>query len=248
MITNTLELKHTAVELYWDLPSADSIHGEIGLNTDGQTLLEDTVTVTDAGIDLLSLSFGIETEDNIHISWDNNNGVISNFEWSGKLLNLQNLDLVVHLPGDIMTLTADFDIGETGALELELNKPVDVQFINVDTHRFKMDGQVKFNANAPLRINWRWGELGYFTINTYGQNLGDDFRLKFYWDPTAQSNYRYGFNISATQFLNTYVNISWYKAPGQTIPTIWLIGNPFPLNWGTWDKTLLWDYQWWQVT
>jgi hypothetical protein len=248
MISNSIELKHTSVELYWDLPSPDSIHGEIGLNTDGETLLEDTITVTDAGIELLSLNFGIQTEDNIHISWDNNNGVISNFEWSGKLLSLQNLDLSVHLPGDIMTLSADFNIGESGAVEIELNKPVEVQFVDVNTQRFKMDGQIKFNANSPLRINWQWGELGYFTVNTYGQNLGDDFGLKFYWDPTASSNYRYGFNFSATQFLNAYVNISWYKGAGQTFPTIWIIGNPFPGNWANWHKWLLWDYQWWQVS
>ena len=248
IISNTLELKHTTVELYWDLPSPDSIHGEVGLNTNEQTLLEDTITVTDAGIELLSLSFGIQTEDNMHIAWDNNNGVISNFEWSGKLLNLESLDLSVHLPGDIMTLSADFDIGESGAVELELNKPVEVQFVDVETQRFKMDGQIKFNANKPLRINWKWGELGYFTVNTYGQNLGDNFGLKFYWDPTASANFRYGFNVSATQFLNTYVNISWYKGTGQTFPTIWVIGNPFPGNWANWHKWLLWDYQWWQVS
>ena len=248
MITNTLELKHTSVELYWDLPSTDNIHGEIGLNTDEQTLLEDTITVTDAGIELLSLSFGIQTEDNIHISWDNDNGVISNFEWSGKLLSVQDLDLSVHLPGDIMTLNADFDIGDSGAIELELNKPVEVNFVDIETNRFKMDGQIKFNANAPLRINWQWGELGYFTINTNGQNLGDDFELKFFWDPAAQSNYRYGFNISATQFLDIYVNVSWYRGVGDIFPTIWVIGNPFPTNWISWNKYLLWDYQWWQVS
>lgn len=247
-ITNSLELKHTYIEFYWDLPSSESNHGELGMNTNGDEFIHNTLSVMDGGTALLSLGIGIQTNDHIHLGWDNNNGLISNFEWSGNILKLADLTLAVNLPGDLMTINAAFNVGEQGALQLELNKPVDVQFVNVETSRFKIDGHVKFNPNSPIRISWKWGQLGYFTVNTFGQNIGDDFGLKLFWDPANQGNYKYGFNVSAPSFLNTYLNISWFKAANQTFPTIWIIGNPFPGNWGSWHRWLLWDYQWWHVS
>jgi len=89
--------------------------------------------------------------------------------------------------------------------------------------------------------------MGYFTVDTHGQAIGEDFSLKLYWDPEGGSNYRYGFNVSAPDFLETYFDVDWWKGSGVLLPRFYVIWNPLPSNWGQWEKTLLWDYEWYEV-
>ena len=119
-------------------------------------------------------------------------------------------------------------------------------FIDVENDRFKINGYVSFFAQRPLDISWEWGELGHFTIDTHSEPIGDEFSLRLYWDPSGQSNYKYGFNVTAPEFLETYFQVSWYKNEDLLIPYIWIVGD-LPINWDSWEKTLLWNYEWWQV-
>lgn len=246
-IVDTIELNNELIEVYWDLPIPEDSHAEIGLNTGGNEIFHNTLSLVEDSVELLSLGIGIQIGDNFHISWDNDDGVISNFEWGGNILNLPDFYVSVNLPGDVLTITGDWIVGDEGSFSLELNRDVDIDFVNVETDRFKVDGHISFNANCPLDISWEWGELGHFTVDTHGQAIGEDFSLSFYWDPAGTSNYRYGFTVAAPEFLDTYFHVDWWKDEQTFLPRFWVIWYPLPSNWNQWDKTLLWDYEWYEV-
>lgn len=245
-ISNTLELKNDLIELYWNLPDQHNPHAELGVNTEGDEIFYNTLSVVDNSVEILSIGVGIAITDHFHIAWDNNDGIISNFEWSGRPVTLSSLDVAVHLPGDVFTFMGEWHVGEEGSIGLEFNKDIDVHFVDVETNHFKVLGHISFFENRPLSISWQWGELGHFTINTYNQPLGDQSSLKLLWDPSGQANYRFGFNITAPEILETYLQISWYKDPEFLIPCFWFIGD-LPLNWNEWEKWLLWNYDWWEI-
>ena len=246
-IVDTIELNNELIEVYWDLPTSRDSHGEIGLNTGGNEVFLNTLSLVEDDVELLSLGIGIQIGDNFEISWDNIDGDIKNFKWSGNIINLPQFYVSVNLPGDVLTISADLIIGQEGSFGLELNRDVDVNFIDVNTDRFKINGHVSFNANSPLDVSWKWGEIGYFTVDTNGQAIGDDFSFGLYWDPSASSNYRYGFILDAPEFLETYFHVDWWKDNDTFLPMFWVIWNPVPLNWDQWGKTLLWDYEFYQV-
>lgn len=246
-IVDTIDLNNELIEVYWDRPTPEDSHAEIGLNTGGNEIFLNTLSLVEGSVEVLSLGIGIQIGDNFHISWDNDGGVISNFEWSGNIINLPQFYVSINLPGDVLTIDGEWIVGDEGSFGLELNRDVDINFVNVETERFKVDGHVSFNANCPLDISWEWGEMGYFTVDTHGEAIGEDFSLKFYWDPEGGSNYRYGFNVSAPEFLETYFDVDWWKDGGTLLPRFWVIWDPLPSNWGQWEKTLLWDYEWYEV-
>ncbi|MFO7677288.1 MAG: hypothetical protein R6V50_02745 [Thermoplasmatota archaeon] len=246
-LVDTIELNNEFIEVYWDRPTVDSTYAEIGVNTGGNQIFLNTLSLFEDDVEVLSFGIGIQIGDHFHICWDNDNGVISNFQWSGNIINLPQLYVSMNLPGSLFTIQADLIIGTQGSVSLEFNQDVVVNFIDVETEKFKVNGHISFYGNRPLDISWEWGELGFFAVNTYGKSIGEDFSLKFYWDPSGNSNYRYGFNISAPTFLNTYLHVDWWKDPNLFLPRFWVIWNPLPYNWDQWERTLLWNYEWYEV-
>jgi hypothetical protein len=246
-IVDTIELNNQLIEVYWDLPTPEDSHAEIGLNAGGTELFHNTLSLVENSVELLGFGIGIQIGNNFNISWDNDGGVISNFEWSGDILNLPNFYVSVYLPGDFLTISAELQLEDSGSFGLEFNQDVDVNFVDIETSRFKIDGNVAFYADRQLDIEWDWGELGYFTIDTHDQPIGEDFSLYFYWDPEAGGNYRYGFMVSAPDLFDTYFHVDWWKDDQTLLPRFWVIWDPLPSNWNQWDKALLWDYVWYDV-
>ncbi|RLF57057.1 MAG: hypothetical protein DRN27_08485, partial [Thermoplasmata archaeon] len=246
-VSDTVDLNNELIDLYWDLPTDEDSHAEIGLNTGGNEIFHNTLSLIEDSVELLSLGIGIQIGDNFHISWDNDDGVISNFEWSGNIRSLPEFYVAVNLPSDVLTIDGEWIVSEEGSLGLEFNRDVDINFVNVETERFKIDGHIQFNENCPLDISWDWGETGYFTIDTHNQAIGEDFSVSFYWDPSGTSNYRYGFTAGAPEFLETYFHVDWWKDEQYLLPRFWVIWDPLPTNWNSWEKTLLWDYESYEV-
>jgi len=243
-ITDTLEFKNDYIELYWDLPNDGNTHAEISLITAGDEMFYNTISVVDDSYELLSLGIGIQTEDHFFVSWENNGGQISNFEWSGRVLSLSSLDLSVHLPGDLFTISGTWNIGESGAFNIEINKPVIITFVDVESDRFKVDGYISFYGDRQLDVSWRLQEEGYFRVTTNGEPLGEVASFSVLWDPNHQSNYKYGFMVTAPDFLECNFNISWTTE--HTFPYIWIAGE-LPSNWLQWEKWLLWKYEWYDI-
>ena len=88
-------------------------------------------------VELFHIGFGIQTDDHYILSWDYANGQITNFNWSGKLLRLTDVDIAVNLVGEVFTVSADFTVGQSGSVELQFNKNVAVTFADTASETFQ---------------------------------------------------------------------------------------------------------------
>jgi len=243
-LRNSLELKNPMTDLYWDLATTDDPHAVINLTTDGDQLLTDTLSVTDNNHNIINITVGIQTDDHFCLSWDNNNGQIQNFRWSGRLVRLSNLALAVDLPGDYLTIQGSWQMGGGGAVDLAINKPVVVTFADVQTPRFQILGYLSFAASRHLSVRWDFSSIGYLRVNTFGQPLGDAAGLKIFFDPNDQGNYQYGFNASTSSFLQADFNVSWDT--NYLIPRVWVAGT-LPVNWwSSWNAAVMLNSVWYQ--
>ena len=244
ILDDTLEFRNNYLELFWQLPTQTNAHVELGLITAGGQLFHNTISVVDDGTELFHLGFGIQTDDEYVMSWDYLNGQISNFEWSGRLLQLTDVDIGVNLAGELFTISADIDVGQAGSIELQFNKAVAVTFVDTATQTFNIQGNVSINANRRLQISWELGDTGHFTVYTFGQPLGEQFNLEVGYDPQQTGNYQYGFRLLGEQFIEITRTIQWYSVNGSLV-RIWVLGDePIP---GDWTLEVLWNGQWYSV-
>jgi len=244
ILDDTLEFKNNYLELIWQLPTQTNPHTQLGLITRGGELFHNTISVVDNGVELFHIGFGIQTDDQYIISWDYVNGQITNFNWSGKLLRLTDVDIAVNLAGDVFTVSADITVGQTGAVELQFNKAVAVTFVDTASESFKIHGNVSINANRRLQLSWELGESGHFTVYTFGQPLGDQFNLEVGYDPQHTGNYKYGFRLIGEHLICITSQIQWYAVNGQLV-RIWVLSDvPLP---GDWTLQVLWNSQWYTV-
>ncbi len=244
VLDNTLEFRNNYLRLYWQLPTETNPHTELGLITAGGQMFHNTISVVDNDVELFHLGFGIQTDDHYIISWDYINGQITNFQWSGRLLRLTDVDIGVNLAGESFTVSADIDVGESGTVELQFNKAVAVTFVDAASETFKIHGNVSINASRRLQLSWELGESGHFTVYTFGQPLGEQFSLEVGYDPQHTGSYKYGFRLIGEHFIQITRTIQWYAVNG-TLVRIWILGDePIP---GDWTLQVLWNGQWYPV-
>ena len=243
-LADTLEFSNNYLELYWELPTSTNTHVELGLITEGGQMFHNTISLVDNGIELFHIGVGIKTDDHYVISWDYINGLITNFQWSGKLFRLTDVDIRVNLAGEMFTVSADIDVGQSGSIELQFNKAVAVTFADTASQTFKIQGVVSLNATRRLHLGWELGESGYFTIYTFGEPLGDAFNLEVGYDPQHTGSYQYGFRLMGQHFIQITRTIQWYSVNGSLV-RIWILGDqPLP---GDWTLQVLWNSQWYSV-
>ena len=244
ILQDTLEFNNDYLELIWQLPTSTNIHAQVGLITGGGEMFHNTISVTDNTVELLRIGLGIQTNDHFILSWDYVNGKISNFNWSGKLLHLSDVDVALNLAGEVFTLDANLSVGQGGNVELQFNKDVTVTFIDTASDVFKIHGDVSLHANRRLQVSWELGDSGHFTVYTYNQPLGDEFTLEVGYDPQHTGNYVYGFRLTGQQFIQITRTIQWYSENGNLV-RIWVLGDePIP---GDWTLELLWNSQWYTI-
>jgi hypothetical protein len=244
VLGDTLEFQNNYIRLFWQLPTQTNTHAQLGLITSGGEMFHNTISVIDEGTELFHVGFGIQTDDQYIISWDYANGQISNFQWSGQLLRLTDVDIGVNLAGEFFTISADIDVGQSGNVELQFNKAVSVTFVDTASETFKIHGDVSMNASRRLQLSWALGESGHFTVYTFGQPLGEQFSLEVGYDPQHTGNYQYGFRLLGEHFIQITRTIQWYAVNG-TLVRIWVLGDePIP---GDWTLEVLWNGQWYSV-
>jgi hypothetical protein len=244
ILDDTLEFNNNYLELIWQLPTQTNTHVQLGLITAGDELFHNTISVVDDGVELFHIGFGIQTDDQYIISWDYINGQITNFNWSGRLLRLTDVDIAVNIAGDVFTVSADITVGQAGAVELQFNKAVAVTFVDTASESFKIHGNVAVNANRRLQLSWELGESGQFTVYTFGQPLGDQFNLEVGYDPQHTGNYKYGFRLIGEHLIRITSTIQWLAVNGSLV-RIWVLSDvPLP---GDWNLTVLWNSQWYSV-
>ncbi len=244
ILDDTLEFNNNYLEFYWQLPTQTNTHSELGLITAGGQMFHNVISVVDNEDELFHIGFGIQTDDHYIISWDYINGKITNFEWSGKLFRLTDVDIGVNLAGEVFTISADIDVGQSGSVELQFNKAVAVTFVDTASETFSIHGNVSINATRRLQLSWELGDTGHFTVYTFGQPIGNQFNLEVGYDPQHTGNYKYGFKLTGDHFIQITRTIQWYSVNG-TLVRIWILGDePIP---GDWTLQVLWNGQWYSV-
>ena len=245
LITGVLKLNNGGGRASFDLPSNGDSNFAIGLDTNGIPLFGFSLTVVDTSLDkkVLYVSVDAIATDDFYITFDSSQGSIKNFRWHGFIKQL--IDLVVSI--DFQGLNAEFNgswiIGENGSLELKINKPIEINFGNITSDEFKFNGYISLNEDSFLKLEWKWGETGYFMVYT-SKPIGDSLYFDIGYGPQEDGVYEYGLKASATDFLDIKRTIMWDTEDGH-IPRIWILGDkPFPGNWDVW---LLWKYEWYEV-
>jgi hypothetical protein len=244
-ITSVLELYDGYGLASFDLPSDDDPHVLVGLDTGGTRLfgLMLTVVDTEASKQVFSITVEAIATDDLSISFDYTDGAVSNLVWSGRITEIVDLVISLYFEGADFIIGATWSIGEKGLLELQLNKPIEVTFADIENTEFKLSGFVSLNENSYIKIEWEWGPTGYFMIYTR-EPIGDMLHFELGYGPVKNSFHQYGFNITGTDFLDVKRTVMWDTENG-IIPRIWILGdNPFP---GEWDVWLLWNHQWYEV-
>jgi hypothetical protein len=245
-ITSTLKIEDGHGKVSFDLPSEDSRHIEVGLDTNNNVMfgIELSIVNTETNVEVLYVSVdGIATDD-LMISWDDDgSGGVTNFKWSGRITKLINLVISINFRGLYFDISTSWTLGESGFFELRLKKDLEVTFVDIETSEFKMYGHISLYADRFLKIDWEWGETGHFTIYT-PEPIGESLYLEFGYGAQQEGVYQYGFKITATDYLWLTRTIMWDTENG-VVPRIWILGDePLPGNWDVW---LLWKYKWYEV-
>jgi len=238
----------------FDLPSGGSNHVMFGLDTNGQSFLgwEFDLIDTTSGQRVLEFDVdGIATQD-LKVSWDQSGGSISNFKWQGKVTKFIGLKLSVNYQSADLDITGTWEFLEGGQFLFELNKPVEVTFVDMESETFKIYGFISLYADRKLKLEWELieGETGnpagngWFMIYTFGQPIGNEFHLEIAYAPNADWNYQFGFKLDGYDFIDITRTIVW-QTDDRIIPRIWILGdNPLP---GDWTIKVLWKGEWYDV-
>jgi hypothetical protein len=248
MLSSQLILKDGLVHLFWDLPTENDSRVALGVDTNDNAMLASSFSLSNriTNANILSLAFeGIAT-DNLHLSWNYDDaGKVKDFEWRGKVTKILDFSASVIFEDISLDITGSWTLGQSGSFDLEFSLPVEVTFVDITSEQFSLQGSIALYEDRYLKIEWDLGQTGYFTVYT-PEPVGDSLNLEFGYNyGIEQQEYRYGFRLTATDFLVISRTIMWDTQNG-IIPRIWILGDdPLPGNWNVW---LLWDYQWYEVT
>lgn len=255
--TFTLQTNNDFINVTLDLPDEESYHTSLDFDTTRDIEFGNVITVfdTDRSVELLRFYFaGEKTVDGtLHVSWDyTESGAIVNFQWTRirRCLRIHSLELMVHPPshGQALTMTANWDIGESGSLYISLNKQVGVPIIEIRTDWIRCYSSVTFNPGSYFSLSWEhsgdWsdGSIAFdiaVITNPY---------LNFSFDPEGDWNYKYGITVYAEGERIDFENEIWWAFPhGATQPVShWMM----PLDKGdevTWYVWLLFNCEWYQL-
>ena len=245
MITGVIKLNNNGGRASFDLPSNGDNHVSIGIDTDDTPLFGFSLSLVDMEIDkeVLYISVDAIATDDLSITFDSYQSGIKNFRWNGIITQLIDLVVSIDFQGTNIAFNGSWIIGESGSLELEINTPVEINFGNITGENFKFNGYISLNEDSYLKLEWKWGEIGYFMVYT-DKPIGDNLYLEIGYGMQDNNVYEYGLKASATGFLDIKRTIKWDTQDGH-IPRIWILGDkPFPGNWDVW---LLWKYNWYEV-
>jgi PKD repeat protein len=227
----------------FDLPNSGSNFVSVGLDTDGNPMFSVDFTLYNkkTGVEVIDVSVDALASDNLEVSFNNVNGQIQNFKWKGKITKFVELDLHVDYQSLDFNVQGSFEFFEKGKFLIELNKPVEVTFVDMTTGAFKLYGYISLYGDRKIMIDWELMENGHFTVYTFGQPVGNQFQLDFEYDPGGGGNYQYGFKITGQDFIEITRTIQW-NTVDRIIPRIWILGDvPLP---GDWDVDVLWKGEW----
>ena len=246
-VTGVLTVKDGYLSVTWGIPFKGSKHAILGFDTNDKEMLGLDVQVydTENNTEILKVGFDAVATQDLTLSWDVNGlGNITNLRWSGRITKLLNLKISVYYNSNYFDITGSWILGENGSLVVQLNKKVDFTIANITSDNFKLQGHLSLYSDRKLKIEWKLGETGFFTVYTFSKPVGEQLNVEFGYGQKQNNTHRYGFKLLATDFLNVTRTIQWDTENGF-VPRIWILGDkPLPNGW---TAKLLWNYKWYEV-
>lgn len=247
-VTGVLTVKDGYLSVTWGIPFRGSKHATLGFDTKDKEMLGLDISVfdTENNTEILQIGFDAIATNNLMLSWDVNGlGNITNFIWDGRITKLLDLKISVYYNGGYFNVTGSWVLGKNGSFTVQLNKKADFNLANITSDNLKLQGHVSLYSGRSLKIEWRLGETGYFTVYTFNKPVGEQLNIEFGYGQKQNNTHRYGFKLSANDFLNITRTIQWDTENG-VVPRIWILGDkPLPTGW---TAKLLWNYKWYEVT
>lgn len=243
----TLKISDGYGSVSFNLPDSSSNFVSVGLDTNNNPLLGFEVSVIDttSGKTVVKIEVDSIATNDLLIGFNNDNGEISNFQWSGKISKFINLKITIDYQSLDFNIKGTWELGEGGSFLIELNTPVEVTFVDIETPTFKIYGFISLYGNRKLSLDWELKEVGHFVVYTFGQPIGDEFYLEFQYDPSNSGNYQYGFKLEGHDFLEITRTIMWdFDPENRLLPRIWIYGDVLP---GDWTVQVKWKGNWYPV-
>lgn len=172
-ITANLRINDGYGRVSFDLPSEESSHIMLGLDTNGGSLFGLDVTVIDTSIDKEVLFLTIEsmaTED-LMISLDNNEGKIENVDFNGVISKLKNLYIAINFQGINFNLEGSWDIGDGCEFSMKANQEMSLNLDDLEFDGMKLSGILALHPDSSVQVEWDRGKQGFFMISSHAVDV-----------------------------------------------------------------------------
>ncbi len=181
-ITGSLYINNGFGYASFDLPDLSSNYVSVGLDTNGNSLFGLALSVVDTSLskEMLSVGVGAVATDDFYVSFDYVGSEIQNFYFSGKITEVNNLEVSVDYSGINLYLTSSWAIGQGGSFELGVNKDLIIDLSNLELGNTKINGAIGLYEGGNIRFEWDRGQIGHFQITTEGISFNPEVELSLY--------------------------------------------------------------------
>lgn len=244
-LVGTIKIEDGYARAFYDLPVGNG-HGEVGLDTNGKKMLafDFSATNTSTNHKVIDIHVGSIAADDFALEWNRYGAIFDKLRFRGKIDALVDALISVDYDNISFDVNANWELGKGGELLLQLNKDLNITFVDMESPDFKVYGYISLYGNRKLKLSWEFDETGYLTIYTFGKAVGREFDFTLQYDPNSSYNYQYGCSLMGRNFINITRTIMWDTVNGR-VPRIWILGDkPLP---GDWDVRILWKGDWYPV-
>lgn len=197
-IIGSLNINDGSSTLSFDLPNSGSNYIAVGLDTNNNAMFGASLSVVDttSNKEVLKATLGGVATDNFKISFNKDGEEISDFQWSGKITKLINLDVMIDYQGFNFNVKANWILGQTGSFSIEASKLVEINVENVEFAGIVIDGGLTLNPGSSVSVEWVRGDTGHIIVQTN--------------DVHAKAELTFGSGTNLYIYLNVVLNPNCY--------------------------------------
>ncbi|RLF56326.1 MAG: hypothetical protein DRN27_09725 [Thermoplasmata archaeon] len=189
-ITANLRINDGYGRVSFDLPSEESPHVMLGLDTNGGALFGLDVTVFDTSLDKEVLSVTVEAlaTDDLMISFDNNDGKIENVDLNGLITQLQNIFVAIDFRGINFDLEGSWSLGDGGEFSMKANQEMSLNLDDLEFDGMKLSGTIALHPDSSVQVEWDRGKQGFFMVSSHAIDVDTAVDFTFVDQSSNQIN------------------------------------------------------------
>jgi len=197
-IIGSLNINDGSSTLSFDLPNSGSNYIAVGLDTNNNPMFGASLSVIDttSNKEVLKATLGGVATNDFKISFNKNGEEISDFQWSGKITELINLNVMIDYEGFSFNIKGNWELGQGGKFSIEASKLVEINIENVEFAGIVIDGSLTLNPGSSVSLEWERGDTGYIIAQT--NNI------------RAQAELTFGSGTNLYIYLNVVLNPNCY--------------------------------------